>query len=554
MRREPIITLCLCFSVMPWTTTLCQQLAWPDLIPHEAASFDADAVRADDLQRTEAGDLELYARRLDLELSSWTDGVWMDEGQERVCRFRLGSRGAQAMELLLEEVEVPHEATLLFRTLDGRDLSPPMPMELPEGVRECASPLVFADEVVLEYRQPLDASFEGRFLINGLAHAYRHVDDLLREGPCHVNVACDPESNGWEDVIKATVRISVVTPEGNGWCTGTLMNNVRQDCAPYILSAFHCGRTSTAAQFNQYKFYFNFQYASCSGGAYSTAQFLTGSQRVAYSDDYVVQYQGLGGSDFMLLRTNAPVPESFQPYWAGWDATNVSSISADGVCVHHPTGAPKRISSFTQTLTTGHPMTSSGLMSHYKVKWAATANGHGVTEYGSSGAGLFKPNSTTGPLLIGTLTGSSSGMSCTNNTGTAYFGKMSYHWTNNPNTAALKLKPWLDPDATGTLVLAGSAQPCSPLATIGGSDGAAPLAIHPNPSSGTVRWEWAGMWNGTFDTWVFDASGRTVHHSSATRATSMAEVLDVSFLSDGVYSLLILRGGQRYLGRFAVVH
>ncbi|HRF80890.1 MAG TPA: hypothetical protein PL070_12485 [Flavobacteriales bacterium] len=379
-----------------------QTLRWPELARLVAPTFDAATVQADDLERAAAGELELYARTLPLQASTWSNGSWAEDGEDLVCRFRVSSPGAQAIELLLEQVDVPQGATIRMLALNGQPLS--NAMELPLDAQESSSPMVYADDVVLEYRQPLDAAFEGRFAIGGVAHAYRHVLDAMREGPCHVNVACAPESNGWDDVIAATVRISVVTPQGSGWCTGTLVNNVRQDCTPYILTAFHCGRTSTAAQLNQYKFYFNFQYATCAGGAYSTSQFITGSQRLAFSDDYVVQYQGLGGSDFMLLRTTAAIPDSFQPFWAGWDATSIANVSQDGVCIHHPTGAPKRISSYTQTLTTGHPMTSSGLMSHYRLLWAATPNGHGITELGSSGAGLFKP-SANGPVLIGTLTG-----------------------------------------------------------------------------------------------------------------------------------------------------
>lgn len=479
-----LVLLVLC--AVTGTTTHAQSARWPELTTHSAAPFDADAVRSDDQRRAEAGDFELYARKQDLHLTSWEQGAWSTEEGERVCRIAVRSTGAEALELLLDEMEVPAGARLRMVSLEGLALAEEVSLDLPVGVMESSTPMVFSDEAVLEYRQPLDAAFEGRFAINGLAHAYRYVNDIAREGDCHVNVTCQPESNGWQDVIRATVRISVVTPEGNGWCSGTLVNNVRQDCEPYILSAFHCGRTSTTAQFNQYKFFFNFQYAMCTGGAYSTAQFVTGAQRVAYSDDYAPELQGLGGSDFMLLRANVDIPSNFEPFWAGWDATNIASVTADGVCIHHPTGAPKRISSYTQSLTTGHPMTSSGLMSHYKVKWAATANGHGITEYGSSGAGLFKPNTELGPVLIGTLTGSSSGMSCSNNTGTAYFGKMSYHWTNNPNTTAQKLKAWLDPDGTGTLVLGGSAQPCAVGAGVLENGVGEQLLIWPNPANEVI--------------------------------------------------------------------
>jgi len=516
------------------STLVAQQMRWPDLQAHAATPFDEELVRIDDERRSEAGELDLYARLLELHLTTLEDGTWTSEGADEVCRLRVASTGAEAIELLMEDVHVPQGATIQFFALDGRQLSDAMALDGAEGIMEYSSPMVHADEAVLEYRQPADASFQGRFTINGLDHAYRFVEDIMREEACHVNVACHPESNGWEDVIRATVRISVVTPQGNGWCTGTLVNNVRQDCAPYILSAFHCGRTSTAPQFNQYKFYFNFQYATCSGGSYSTAQFMTGAQRVAYSDDYAPQYQGVGGSDFMLMRTNAVVPDAYDPYWAGWDATSISSVTEDGVCIHHPTGAPKRISSYTQTLTTGHPMTSSGLLSHYRAKWAATTNGFGITEVGSSGSGLFKPHATNGPVLIGTLTGSSSGMTCANNTGTSYFGKMSYHWVNNPNTAALKLKNWLDPDATGTLVLAGSAHPCGAVASVTSMTTPEVLGAWPNPASTILNISHTST--GVAAVSMTDVAGHLVKYW---RIDASTRTLDIQDLPNGVYALTL---------------
>ncbi len=534
------ISIAIAFSLMVAATPdRCEarSIRWPDLPVQVAERFDADAVRTDDQQRAETGELELYARTLRLFATSSNEGRWTTEGSERVCRIAVSSPGAQALELLLEDVSVPTGASLQLFRFNGEPLARAMSIALPQGVTECSTTMVHADEAVLEYRQPIEAPIDGRFTINGLQHAYRSVEDLVREGPCHVNVACVPESTGWAAAIDATVRISVVTPQGSGWCSGTLMNNVRMDCTPYILTAFHCGRTSTAAQFNQYKFYFNFQYASCAGGAYSTSQFVTGAKRIAFSDDYVQQYQGLGGSDFLLLRTNVDIPDTFQPFWAGWDATSISTVAADGVCIHHPTGAPKRISSYTQTLTTGHPMTSSGLMSHYRVRWAATPNGFGVTESGSSGAGLFKPGADGGPLLVATLTGSSSGMNCTNNGGTSYFGKMSYHWTNNPNTAVQKLNHWLDPDGTGTLVLPGSADPCGTIAGITTDAQGARLSVWPNPSHTVLYLELPGSLPRHTEALLSTSTGTMVRRFSLEART---HALNTADLPTGTYLLTVV--------------
>ena len=510
-----------------------------------APAFDAVAVDADDRHQAEMGELPLYGRMLPIMAEAQHEGAWSEEGNERIWRLGIDSPGALALECFLDEVEVPTGATLRILSRDGTLLSGPVELDLSADVHEFSTAMVAGDACIIEYREPSGAARRGTFRVAQVSHAYRDVQfGTEREGSCHVNVTCEPESIGWEGPIRATVRISVVTPQGTGWCSGTLVNNVQQDCAPYILTAWHCGRTSTTAQFNQFKFYFNFQYATCSGGAYSTAQYITGAQLKAYSDDYAPQFGGIGGSDFMLLRTNASVPETFDPYWTGWDAQNISTVAADGVSIHHPSGSPKRISSFTQTLTTGHPMTSSGLLTHYRVKWAATQNGFGVVEEGSSGGGLFKPDATFGPLLIGTLTGSSSGMTCTNNSGTSYYGKMSYHWTNNPNTTIQKLKYWLDPDNTGTLVLGGSADPCAVLQGIAENE-VQKAKAWPVPADGDLTIDWGiPLPTGSTCTLV-DVCGRTVLTTDASTSTATAR-FDVSALREGTYIARLYLPGAAY--------
>ena len=85
----------------------------------------------------------------------------------------------------------------------------------------------------------------------------------------------------------------------------------------------------------------------------------------------------------------------------------------------------------------------------------ANANGHGVTEGGSSGSPLFNYDG----QIVGTLTGGSS--YCNTPTSPDVYGKMSYHWTSNGTPNDERLKPWLDPTNSGVTTLNGSSDPCS---------------------------------------------------------------------------------------------
>ncbi|HLP19255.1 MAG TPA: T9SS type A sorting domain-containing protein, partial [Chitinophagales bacterium] len=138
-------------------------------------------------------------------------------------------------------------------------------------------------------------------------------------------------------------------------------------------------------------------------------------------------------------------------YYAGWNSNGTASSS--GFSIHHPDGDIKKISTYTQAITStewGNTVQDT----HWNVKWAATTNGHGVTEPGSSGGPLFNNQG----FIIGTLTGGNS--FCTSPNSPDQFGKLSYHWVSNGSANNRRLKPWLDPDNTGTISLDGTNPPC----------------------------------------------------------------------------------------------
>jgi PKD repeat protein len=155
------------------------------------------------------------------------------------------------------------------------------------------------------------------------------------------------------------------------------------------------------------------------------------------------------GSDFKLIRLDQKLPESYNPYFAGWSRSDLASET--GVGIHHPRGAPKKISTYI------NPLVSSDYSStgqnpdgmYWRVVWSETENGHGVTEGGSSGSPILDYTG----KIIGTLTGGAA--SCSNLSGPDFYGKFSYHWESNGSTADAQLRPYLDPDNTGVQSLEG---------------------------------------------------------------------------------------------------
>lgn len=231
------------------------------------------------------------------------------------------------------------------------------------------------------------------------------------------------------------------------------MNNASQDCTPYILSALHCGDGASVANRNNWIFYFNYESNGCSSPNSEgnlDGSTIVGCKLIADSNDG----GGDTGSDFLLIELNSPVPESYNPYYAGWRANNIAATS--GVSIHHPSGDIKKISTFASSLIS-ESWGGVNSNTHWGVTWVQSTNGHGVTEGGSSGSPIFNQDG----YIVGTLTGGSSFCSALGDPDS--YGKMSYHWTSNGGTPQTKLKDWLDPNNDGVLFLSGADNPCAVL-------------------------------------------------------------------------------------------
>jgi hypothetical protein len=253
--------------------------------------------------------------------------------------------------------------------------------------------------------------------------------------------------------------------------------------------------------------------------------------------------QGFNGSDFLLVEVEDAIPETWNPFYAGFDASGETGHI--GVGIHHPSGDRKKISNYTNPLTSYN---IGGAGSHWRVYWTATETNHGVTEGGSSGSPIFSENH----HIVGTL---SSGLSACVNGGAGngtspyapdFYGKMSYHWDGpNPISASQKLKNFLDPSGSGQTIVNGSyvgegAQPCGNFGACSLTEAAGLVlesqgwTISPNPaSSGSVE---ISMPTGAplVELRVYDASGRLLE-SRMPDLISESLSLDVSHLSKGLH-------------------
>lgn len=426
----------------------------PNTVPtFELDAIDLERIAAEDDADEKNGNYPKIARFLPVGIGLGETDHWetLPNG-DRVWRLRLLSDYAQALSVQFEDFFLPRGAHMYLYTPDFSHVIGGFTTNNNHESGMFSTQLIVGSEVIVEYREPASAAGQGRFTVSGAFHAYRMVQevevadrDFGDSDPCHVNVNCSEGSN-WQNQKRGVVRIFVVEGAMGGWCSGSLINNTQQDCRSFLLTALHCGQNATTANMNQWVFYFNYEAPGCvnpSSQGNLAAQTLTGCARRADSGDN----GGDNGSDFMLVELNTSIPANYNAYFNGWRRNNVTSSS--GFSIHHPAGDIKKISTYTSALQSTNWGSAAG--SHWLVVWAGTANGHGVTEGGSSGSPIFDNQG----LIIGTLTGGSS--FCNTPTWPDLYGKMSYHWSSNPGD---NLSTWLDPLSSGVTSLQGIAAPC----------------------------------------------------------------------------------------------
>ena len=385
------------------------------------------------------------------------DGVRTEEDGWDVWRLEIAVPGAPGIGVYFDRFHIPVGGELRLRTPDGAFSRPYLTG--PHGPEEndphgtWLSDELPGDAALIEYRQPIGCTGTPELGISGLAYYFRFLyfegeynlagDPERGSEACQVDVNC-PEGQDWQCQRDAVVRLSITMQGATYLCSGAMVNNVAQDCRQLLLSSHHCADAMGAGDWALMKVRYTYEYFECDGTSSFNSRQKTGVLPLTSSDDMVNGQ--IDGSDFLLMEVEDPIAADWNPFYAGWDATGVTSPS--GVGIHHPSGDRKKISTYTQQLSSSNAYAPGA---HWRVVWAATETNHGVTEGGSSGSPIFNP----AHRIVGTLTGGSS--MCATPTAPDFYGKFSYHWDgNNPIPVAERLKAFLDPANSGLEVLDGS--------------------------------------------------------------------------------------------------
>ena len=371
-----------------------------------------------------------FAHSFEVSLTPDNSGEWCQIDGYRVWQLTIKSEDAYSLNVIFSKYYIPDGARLFVFDSNRNVVLGAFTSANNKPYKKLAIYPVPGNELVIQYEEPENATFQGELEIGEVNHDFKGVfsltnrwDRRLSES-CNVDVNCEFES-GLTNQKRAVCRVIA----GDELGTGNLLNDVPRDGTPYLISAFHVFDDSVTAEVALYDF--NYESPFCTGLDGSDVQSVSGSTAMASFDSI----------DFILVKLSEMPPPSYRPYLAGWDATNNSPFNS--YIIHHPNGDTKKISHDTGTCDSIRYNREFINYGHWDVyNWET-----GSTEGGSSGGGLFNNNK----RLVGTLSGGNA--SCTDPS-FDLFARFDKMW-NYRKEPWKQLKKWLDPANRGILAIDG---------------------------------------------------------------------------------------------------
>jgi len=410
--------------------------------------FDLEAIKREDKIESAMKDIPFrFGYGHDVDFGMTNSGTWetFPDGS-KMWRVEISSPGAIGINLIYNKFYMPKGATFYVYSLDRSMMLGAFNSDnnIPERMFSTAP--VKGEKIYLEYNQPAWVREMPELNVSSVVHEYKDLfgfmpdltDDFGTSGPCEINVNC-PLGDPWKKHSRSVSM--VLLANGTRWCSGSLLNNTRNDGTPFYMTANHCLSGSTTT----WIFMFRYESPNCTNIDGPTNFTITGATTLAKN----------AASDFALLKLSSKPPTSYNVYYAGWNRNNVPALQSTGI--HHPDGDIKKISFSLVPLENG-TWSGTPANSHWYIRWSQINGNTAVTEGGSSGSPIYDENK----RFVGQLHGGAS--FCGGSDLTDLYGKFSMSWDYG-TTPETRAKDWLDSANTGVMTLDGYdpfANPLSP--------------------------------------------------------------------------------------------
>ncbi|HBG57643.1 trypsin-like serine peptidase [Proteiniphilum sp. UBA1028] len=405
----------------------------------EMPSFDKEAALWRSQQEQSHFKSLEFAHKFFVHLRPDNSGITFTSGAMRVWRVGIRSKGAYSLNILFTKFRLPENAKLFVYNSNQSETLGSFTHENNTELNLLPLQPIGGEELIVEYQEPLNASFHGEIEIGEVNHDYVGIFRAaeLRDpvNACHPNLICYPEN------IQPGSGVVALIINGTTYCTGSLINNTANDGTPYLITATHCLNNDYNATFLANRKYdlvagrivtfFNYNSPVCSTDIRGPLQMT-----MASADSVLISER----HDISLLKLKQTPPKEYQPYYLGWNAESSPTGPFHGL--HHPNGGIKKVAIEEGSLGIGSfddPKYNLEPNAFWVVRDWETAS----TEGGSSGSPLLDREK----RIVGTLTGGVS--ECSSPRGPDLYSSLQKFWQvagslGNPNP----ISDYLDPQGS----------------------------------------------------------------------------------------------------------